>query len=97
MELGMSGTVLTSARLPYWLQLVTAGKRDIDLKADVVIVGAGLGGVAAALAALQHGLSVVLTEETDWVGGQISQQGVPPDEHEWIESHGAPQRQSGRD
>jgi hypothetical protein len=31
-----------------------------------------------------------MTEETDWIGGQLSQQGVPPDEHQWIETHGAP-------
>jgi hypothetical protein len=55
---------------------------------DLVIAGAGLGGVAAALAALAAGLRVAITEETDWVGGQLTQQGVPPDEHEWIESHG---------
>jgi hypothetical protein len=47
------------------------------------------GGVAAALAALSSGLHVAMTEETDWIGGQLTQQGVPPDEHEWIESHGA--------
>lgn len=57
--------------------------------ADVVIVGAGLGGCAATLACLQHGLSVTLIEPTDWLGGQISSQGVPPDEHQWIETHGA--------
>lgn len=56
--------------------------------ADVIIAGAGLGGCAAALAALRNNLRVVLTEETDWPGGQISQQGVPPDEHQWIETHG---------
>lgn len=60
-------------------------------KADVVIVGGGLGGCAAALAACRNGLRVILTEETDWLGGQIAQQGVPPDEHQWIETHGAPQ------
>lgn len=57
--------------------------------ADVVIVGSGLGGCAAALAALRNGLRVILTEETDWIGGQLTSQGVPPDEHGWIESHGA--------
>ena len=60
-------------------------------QADVVIAGGGLGGVAAALGCLRNGLSVILTEETDWIGGQITQQGVPPDEHRWIETHGAPQ------
>jgi hypothetical protein len=66
--------------------------RNETLTADLVIAGGGLGGCAAALAALRNGLSVILTEETDWIGGQISQQGVPPDEHQWIETHGATQR-----
>ncbi len=57
--------------------------------ADVIVAGGGLGGCAAALSALRNGLKVVLTEETDWIGGQITQQGVPPDEHPWIETHGA--------
>ncbi|AUD04301.1 FAD-dependent oxidoreductase [Spirosoma pollinicola] len=59
--------------------------------ADVVIAGGGLGGCAAALAALRNKLTVILTEETDWIGGQMTQQGVPPDEHQWIETHGATQ------
>ena len=33
-------------------------------------------------------MRVVLTEETDWIGGQLTQQGVPPDEHRWIEDFG---------
>lgn len=60
-----------------------------QLKADLVIAGGGVGGCAAALAALRNNLSVILTEETDWIGGQLTQQGVPPDEHPWIETHGA--------
>jgi hypothetical protein len=66
-------------------------ENNSELSADVVICGGGLGGCAAALAALHNNLKVILTEETDWVGGQISQQGVPPDEHQWIETHGATQ------
>ncbi|MGN6273870.1 MAG: FAD-dependent oxidoreductase [Protaetiibacter sp.] len=58
-------------------------------EADLLIVGGGLGGVAAALAALRRGCSVILTEETDWLGGQLTTQGVPPDEHPWIERFGA--------
>src|SRR5687768_1227717 len=64
---------------------------DQHLTADVVIAGGGLGGCAAALACLRNNLRVVLTEETDWIGGQLTQQGVPPDEHAWIETHGATQ------
>lgn len=65
------------------------GEAD-ELQTDVVIIGGGFGGCATALAACRNGLNVVMTEETDWIGGQVSQQGVPPDEHPWIETHGAP-------
>ncbi|NEE01645.1 FAD-dependent oxidoreductase [Phytoactinopolyspora halotolerans] len=58
------------------------------MRADIAVVGGGLGGVAAALAAARHGMTVVLTEETDWVGGQLTAQGVPSDEHPWIEQFG---------
>ena len=63
---------------------------ESNLKADVLIVGGGLGGCAAALAATRGGARVVLTEPTDWLGGQLTQQAVPPDEHRWIESFGSP-------
>ncbi len=59
-----------------------------ELKTQVLVVGGGLGGVAAALSALRMGCQVVLTEETDWLGGQMTAQAVPPDEHPWIESTG---------
>src|SRR5438067_9002220 len=62
--------------------------RPRELRADVVIVGGGTGGVAAALAAARGGARVVLTEETDWVGGQLTAQAVPPDEHPWVEQFG---------
>ena len=55
-------------------------------QAPLVIVGGGLGGVSAALAALRLGQAVVLTEELDWLGGQLTAQAVPPDEYPWIES-----------
>src|SRR6185436_1784778 len=59
-----------------------------ELRADVVIIGGGLGGVAATLAVLRNGQRVVLTEETDWIGGQVTAQAVPLDEHAWIEAFG---------
>lgn len=58
------------------------------LKADVAVIGGGTGGFAAALGALRNGLRVILSEETDWVGGQLTQQAVPPDEHPWVEQFG---------
>ncbi|WP_084678503.1 FAD-dependent oxidoreductase [Actinopolymorpha alba] len=54
-------------------------------RAQVVVVGGGVGGIAAALGALRTGVTVLLTEETDWIGGQFTTQLVPPDEHQWIE------------
>lgn len=59
-----------------------------ELTTDVLIVGAGLGGVAAALAAADRGANVVLTEEFEWIGGQLTSQAVPPDEHPWVEEFG---------
>lgn len=59
-----------------------------EYQADVAVIGGGLGGVAAALAALAAGKRVVLTEESPWLGGQSTNQLVPPDEHPWIESVG---------
>ena len=57
-----------------------------ERRTEVLVVGGGLGGVAAALAALELGAQVVLTEEFDWLGGQLTTQGVPLDEGPWIES-----------
>ena len=59
------------------------------MEADVVIIGGGLGGCAAAIAALRNGRRVIMTEESDWIGGQLTSQAVPPDEHRWIETRGA--------
>jgi hypothetical protein len=59
-----------------------------ELRTEVLVVGGGLGGVAAALGALRAGRRVVLTERYDWLGGQLTSQAVPPDEHPWIESFG---------
>jgi len=57
-------------------------------RTQVLVVGGGLGGVAAALAAAERGAQVVLVEETAWLGGQLTSQAVPLDEHPWIERFG---------
>lgn len=60
-----------------------------NLTTDILIVGGGLGGVAGALSALAAGRRVVLVEEYDWLGGQLTSQAVPVDEHPWVEEIGA--------
>ena len=60
-----------------------------EFRADVAIIGGGLGGCAAAWAAARAGHTVVITEETRWLGGQLTAEAVPPDEHPWIERFGA--------
>ncbi len=61
-----------------------------EARCDFLIAGAGLGGIAASLAAARRGHSVCLTEETDWVGGQATAGGVSAlDENRFIEFAGA--------
>ena len=61
-------------------------------KTDILIIGGGTGGVAAAMAATSLGYKVILSEETDWLGGQLTSQAVPPDEHHHIEKFGCTRR-----
>jgi len=63
-------------------------KPPAELATDLVIIGGGVGGCAAALAAARNHLRVIMTEETDWIGGQFTSQAVPPDENPWIETCG---------
>jgi hypothetical protein len=58
----------------------------VETSTEVLIVGGGLGGVAAALTAARLGRRVLLSEPTDWLGGQLTSQAVPPDEHRWVET-----------
>ena len=68
-----------------------SGSNASERAADVVVVGGGLGGVSATLAAARLGARVFLVEELDWLGGQLTSQAVPPDEYPWIESVAASQ------
>src|SRR4051812_29784219 len=64
---GLSGLLLAAQGIhPAQAREARAGR---ETAADVVIVGGGLGGCAAALG---QGLTVVLTEATDWIGGQLT-------------------------
>ncbi|WP_228552404.1 FAD-dependent oxidoreductase [Gracilibacillus salitolerans] len=42
------------------------------------MVGGGFRGCAGALAICESGLNVLLTEEINWLGGQVTSQEVPP-------------------
>lgn len=65
------------------------GRAPSELDCEILVVGGGTGGVAAALAAARRGRQVCLLEETDWLGGQLTAQGISAlDEHEYIESFG---------
>ena len=68
-----------------------AASQGREAAADLVVIGGGFGGCAAALAAARRGLRVVITEETDWIGGQLTAQAVPLDENAWIEGVGVSQ------
>jgi len=64
-------------------------EKPLVLSAQVAVIGGGLGGVAAALAACESGLTVVMSEPTPWIGGQITSQAVSAlDEHRYIETFG---------
>src|SRR5687767_6104350 len=86
--IGLSATLLLPVSARGAEEKATRQLGASGFEADIIIAGGGLGGCAAALAALRSGLRVILTEETDWLGGQLTSQAVPPDEHPWIETHG---------
>ncbi|HRK32261.1 MAG TPA: FAD-dependent oxidoreductase [Tepidisphaeraceae bacterium] len=56
-----------------------------EIRTPIAIIGGGCGGTAAALAIARNGGYCVITEPTDWLGGQLTVQAVPPDENRWIE------------
>jgi hypothetical protein len=65
----------------------------MKLSTDIAIIGGSMGGVAAALSALEAGYKVILSESTDWLGGQMTSQGTSAfDEHPLIEQGGCTQR-----
>lgn len=68
---------------------VVVPDRVTEIDCDVLIAGAGMGGIGAALAVSRHGHSVCLAEETDWIGGQATAGGVAAlDENKFIEISG---------
>ncbi|KAF4994315.1 hypothetical protein FGRMN_5900 [Fusarium graminum] len=82
-----NGHVSKSSSTTSW-QTAHLRTRPKAFSTDILVAGGGLGGVAAALGALRRGRQVLLTEEYDWLGGQLTSQAVPPDEHTWVEQFG---------
>ena len=68
---------------------VNQGAPAETVECDILVVGGGMGGVAGAWAAARRGHRVCLLEETDWIGGQMTAQGISAlDEHLHIERFG---------
>jgi len=65
------GEALSIRLLVFFLLFTTVLKAE-EKSYDVVIAGAGSGGVAAAIQASRMGARVALVEETDWIGGQMT-------------------------
>jgi len=69
---------------------VTVPDQVPEIDCDVLVAGAGMGGMGASLALAARRHTVCLTEETDWVGGQATSGGVSAlDENRFIEFSGA--------
>lgn len=83
--------IASAAAFPTWTAAQTGSPtvaKASELATDVLIIGGSLGGIAAALAVARMGRRAIVTEETAWIGGQATTQGVPLDEHPWIEDYG---------
>jgi hypothetical protein len=91
--LGLAGAGLARA----WPSLLAAagaascrtGRGREESTCDVAVVGGSLGACAAALAASRDGARTLLLAEGPWLGGALTSQAVPPDEHAHIENHGS--------
>lgn len=65
---------------------------------QVLVIGGGTGGVAAAEDLARQGISVIMTEPTSHLGGQFTAQGVStPDENRYIERDPGPGTQHYRE
>ena len=68
--------------LPQGFSLTTPRASDLLYNSyDVIVVGAGTGGVSAAIQAARMGAKVALLEETDWIGGQVTASGLGSTEY----------------
>lgn len=62
-----------------------------EVKCDIFVAGAGMGGLGAGLRAAIRGHDVCVSEEATWIGGQATAAGVSAlDENKFIEMTGGP-------
>ena len=67
--LGLSLLVIAGSRL---FAQERSSDQVQDRNVDIAIIGAGTGGISAAIQAARQGAQVALLEETDWIGGQMT-------------------------
>jgi len=82
-QMAMSYKYLTAIALGLWFltdgaiaQTSKADSPNREEACEILIVGGGVAGTAAAYEGLLAGRTVCLTEITDWVGGQLTAQGT---------------------
>lgn len=68
--------VAAEARPVHTTDLGGVASRPVGDRYDVIVAGAGTGGLAAAIQAARLGSDVLLVEPTDWIGGQRAAAGV---------------------
>ena len=68
--------LVSAALIPVQAQMITekTGKviTEVELEADFVVVGGGLSGLCAAVAAARHGVKVILVQDRPMLGGNTS-------------------------
>ncbi|MEK7408976.1 MAG: FAD-dependent oxidoreductase [Acidobacteriota bacterium] len=81
--------VRASGDVAQWVRSVTPPAQLPEVHCELLIAGAGMGGVGAALRGALRGHTVCLTDPTDWIGGQATAGGVSAlDENRFIEFAG---------
>jgi len=75
-EMEAKKTLSETASIKTDIQETKTTSEDKVLNCDVVVVGGGTGGTAAAIASAREGAKTCLIEETNWLGGMMTSAGV---------------------
>lgn len=76
LSIGLSITLVTMVGEQAIAQTSIPRNPDRSEECEILIVGGGIAGTAAAYESLLAGRTVCMTEITDWVGGQLTSQGT---------------------